>query len=269
MGGGLPDVRAQIEEMRTLRETRDADALYFAARVAEESIDEGEYGSLGTLTPELADELQVEADEALRIAASLRQPFAAAEVAWRIYHAEQRERAEEAFHLATVASEVPNGQYLLGLFYYTGFGCEVSGPKSLAHHLKAAELGYADAMFELYVYHSRGIGTKPDQEAAVQWCKRAADAGSPRAMANLGGFYATGQGVPLDLEQAVHWYHLAAKNGNGRAAATLGVMYLQGEAVVQDEAAGLEWVREAERLGYDPQALMVQFGLDPAQWLNR
>jgi TPR repeat protein len=67
----------------------------------------------------------------------------------------------------------------------------------------------------------------------------------------------------------VHWYHLAAKNGNGRAAATLGVMYLQGEAVVQDEAAGLEWVREAERLGYDPQALMVQFGLDPAQWLNR
>lgn len=127
--------------------------------------------------------------------------------------------------------------YELGLLYYNGESWLPSDYAiSLDYHHQAAELGNADAMFELYVYYSTGIGVEIDNEKAIDWNFKAAKAGNDRACYNLGAFYATGNGVPQDMEEAVNWYNEASQLGNVRATKTLGLMYRYGEGVPQDDA---------------------------------
>lgn len=127
--------------------------------------------------------------------------------------------------------------YELGLLYYNGeFWLPSDYALSLDYHQKAAALGNADAMFELYVYYATGIGTEIDSETATDWNLKAANAGSDRACYNMGTFYATGNNMPQDMEKAVNWYDKASQLGNVRATETLGLMYRYGEGVPQDEA---------------------------------
>lgn len=127
--------------------------------------------------------------------------------------------------------------YELGLLYYNGESWLPSDYAiSLDYHQKAAALGNADAMFELYVYYATGIGTDIDPDTAIDWNMKAANAGSDRACYNLGAFYATGNGVPQDMDNAIKWYEKASELGNIRATETLGLMYRYGEGVPQDDA---------------------------------
>lgn len=262
---------AQTAELEQLILGDDHEALYQAALAAESTLDERGADVAAGLPPvhaALLERLAELADTALGRAAGLGHPEAAAEVAWRIYCARQDERADEAYELAQLAGDLPNGQYLLGLFTYAGFGTPVDAAASAQHHHLAAEGGLADAMFELYVYASRGIAGPVDDRAAMEWCLRAAEAGSARAMANLGGFYATGHGVVRDEVTALAWYQAAAERGHGRAAATLGVMLAAGQGTEPDEELARRWFQAAMDLGYDPTALIVQCNLDPARFLD-
>jgi len=127
--------------------------------------------------------------------------------------------------------------YELGLLHYNGESWLTPNyAVSLDYHQKAAALGNADAMFELYIYYATGIGTEIDSETALDWNVKAANAGSDRACYNQGAFYATGNGVPQDMEKAVQWYEKASKLGNVRATETLGLMYRYGDGVEQDVA---------------------------------
>jgi len=127
--------------------------------------------------------------------------------------------------------------YELGLLHHNGESWLAPDyAVSLDYHQKAAALGNADAMFELYVYYARGIGTEIDTETATDWNVKAADAGSDRACYNMGTFYATGNGLPQDMEEAVKWYEKASQLGNFRATETLGVMYRYGDGVPRDVA---------------------------------
>jgi TPR repeat protein len=264
------DIRAHVERLRELLPGDDAVALHEASLAAEHALDDrpAEEGPADPVDPALVEELARLADEALGRSAGLGHPKASAEVAWRIYCAGQEDRAEEAYVLANQAAESADGQYLLGLFTFAGFGCPIDLDASLAHHRHAAEGGLPDAMFELYVYGSRGIGQPVDEVAAVEWCRRAAEAGSVRAMTNLGGFYATGRGVPHDPQLSLHWYEQAAELGHGRAAGTLGVMYAAGQGVEVDEELARRWLAIALSLGYDPTALLLQCELDPERLLG-
>lgn len=186
------------------------------------------------------------------------------ELANEIYFSRQSERAEEAFALVESAQTEARALYLLGLFYYAGFGCQKEVSKSIHYHQLAAAAGEADAMFELYVFYIKGVGVPADPAQAVKWCQRAAESGSARAMANLGGFYATGDGVPQDLAQAVFWYDRAAHSGSGRAAATLGVMFAIGEGAPQSDEEALRYFQIAERLRFDWRAFAAECGLEVA-----
>ncbi|MEQ1567380.1 MAG: tetratricopeptide repeat protein [Myxococcota bacterium] len=271
MDARTAEVERLVDRLASLADSDDAIALHALALEAEAVVDaraSDTFNGLALVDPTLLTDLSGRADEALGRAAGLGHPEAAAEVAWRIYCAGQEDRAAEAFALLGHASDLPNGQYLLGLFRFAGFGCPVDPGASAAHHRSAAAAGMADAMFELYVYASRGIGGPIDDRSALDWCTRAAEAGSARAMANLGGFYATGHQVPRDEVQALRWYQLAAESGHGRAAATVGVMLATGQGTEPDEDAAREWFTAAGDLGYDPTALMVQCGIDPARFLE-
>ncbi len=152
--------------------------------------------------------------------------------------------------------------YELGLLYYNGeWWLEQDLKKSLDYHKRAATLGNADAMFELYVYYSTGQGVKKDAKVAVDWCMKAADLGQFRACFNMGAFYATGSGVPKDTTQSLKWYEKASAFGNGKASATLGVMYKTGDEVPQDDKKAEDYFNLSEEQNFDVDGFLEGFGI--------
>ena len=133
---------------------------------------------------------------------------------------------------------------------------------AVATYERAASLGNADAMFELYVLHVTGDGVPADGATAREWLLKAAESGQPRALYNVGAGYATGDGFPQDDAAAVDHYERAAKAGNAQAAATLGVMRLTGDMVPQDPKAAAEWFGQAESGGFEVEAWLRRLGLE-------
>jgi TPR repeat protein len=265
MDGRTLDTVDKTAELDALVGGSDADLLWDAvmrARLALEFRDTDAMIGLPPTDGDAVRQLRDRVEQAVDRAVELGHPPALVDRANTIYFSRDSARADEAFACATAATGEPRAAYLLGLFHYTGFGCEDDAQRSRAFHQAAAEAGEADAMFELYVFCSTGVGGEVDQEAAVDWCRRAAEAGSVRAMANLGGFYATGSGVALDLPASIQWYERAAHLGHGRAAAVLGVMTATGKGVEPDADAAHRWFDLADDLGFDWRPLADLNGLD-------
>lgn len=174
---------------------------------------------------------------------------------------EQREAYEILANAAAMDSPESEHLYLLGLFTSQGFGITPAPADAFALHQRAAALGNADAMFELYAHYQSGLGVRRDEAAAFAWNLAAAEAGSARAMYNMGAFCATGMHVPKDLARAVEWYKRASEAGNLRATATLAMMYATGEGVQQDRNQAQQLFDVADYLGYDTSALRESVGL--------
>ena len=100
-----------------------------------------------------------------------------------------------------------------------------------AEWLPLAELGDAEAQYNLGVMHDEGAGVDQDLTSAADWYRRAAEQGFIDAQTNLGMMYYHGQGVPCDYREAVRWFRLAADQGDSEATACL-------ERVTQKLAAG-------------------------------
>jgi TPR repeat protein len=153
--------------------------------------------------------------------------------------------------------------YELGLLYYNGeWWLEQDLKKSTSYHKKAAELGNADAMFELYVYYSTGIGVEKNDKVAIEWCIKAAEKEQSRACYNLGAYYATGGVVPKDAGLSLKWYEKASELGNGKASATLGVMYKTGDEVPQDDDKAEEYFDLSEEQYFDVDEFLSGFGIE-------
>jgi TPR repeat protein len=56
-----------------------------------------------------------------------------------------------------------------------------------------------------------------DYKEALRWHRRAADKGFARAMYNLGRTYERGEGVKKDRDEALKWYRKAATLGHEKA----------------------------------------------------
>ncbi|MEE4108995.1 MAG: tetratricopeptide repeat protein, partial [Halieaceae bacterium] len=84
-------------------------------------------------------------------------------------------------------------------------------------YLRAAELGSAEAAYQLGKYHYEGlIGTKSLEEA-LRWYTRAAEQGHSGAQWWLGWMYQEGEGTVVDPETSVKWYRAAAEQGDSGA----------------------------------------------------
>lgn len=151
--------------------------------------------------------------------------------------------------------------YVYGLYVFNGLGCPADRAAAFRLHERSAELGNADAMFEMYALLAQGVGCTADPARAVSYCVKAAEGGSVRAMANLGGFYATGNGLPKDLKLSVEWYARAAENGHGRAAASLACMYAMGQEIEADQEKAGWYFARAEELGFDWRPMAKQLGI--------
>ena len=69
-----------------------------------------------------------------------------------------------------------------------------------------------------------------DFATAMREWRPLAEVGDANAQFNLGAMYANGEGVSKDDAEAVKWYRLAAAQGHAKAQYILGVMYVTGHA---------------------------------------
>ena len=174
------------------------------------------------------------------------------------------EKRIHTYQLAERLAEQSHGSaalYFLALLTTRGFGTSASPEVGFNLQEQAADLGNADAMFELYIHHENGLGTTADQKLAFAACKRAAEAGHHRAMYNLGAFNATGRGTPKDMKKAVEWYERAAGVGNPSAMAGLAAIYATGDGVEVDRAYAEQLFDQADYCGLDVSGLRAQVGL--------
>ena len=88
--------------------------------------------------------------------------------------------------------------------------------------LPLAELGDAEAQYNLGVMYDEGAGRERDLAMAAQWYRKAAEQGFVDAQTNLGMMYMSGQGVPRDADSARQWLRLAADQGDAEAGELLG-----------------------------------------------
>ena len=100
-----------------------------------------------------------------------------------------------------------------------GYQSYLKGHFDAAHEewLPLAELGDAEAQFNLGVMYDEGAGVQQDLATAAEWYKKAAEQGFVDAQANLGMMYYHGQGVPCDHKTAVDWLQMAADQGDTEA----------------------------------------------------
>jgi TPR repeat protein len=153
------------------------------------------------------------------------------------------------------------GVYFLALLTTHGFGVVASPEAGFGLQHKAASLGNADAMFELYIHYANGLGVAANENAALDACRQAAEAGHSRATYNMGAFNASGRGMPRNIPEAIKWYELAAAAGNPSAMVGLAVIYATGDGVVPDRKYAEQMLDQADHCGLNVSQVRKQIGL--------
>jgi len=87
-------------------------------------------------------------------------------------------------------------------------------PAAYEEWLPLAELGDAEAQYNIAVMYDEGAGRTQDLAIAAGWYRKAALQGFLDAQTNLGMMYYHGQGVARDLDEAAKWFRLAADQGD-------------------------------------------------------
>ena len=100
-----------------------------------------------------------------------------------------------------------------------GYQSYLKGDYQAAYNewLPLAELGDAEAQYNLGVLHDEGAGVKQDLAAAVNWYQKAASQGFIDAQTNLGMMYYHGHGIERDYQAAARWFRQAAEQGDEEA----------------------------------------------------
>ncbi|CAE8713111.1 unnamed protein product [Polarella glacialis] len=148
-----------------------------------------------------------------------------------------------------VAEKVAEQSALLTLdgFFPDGWGQQLDSAR-----LKAAELGNAEAQFQLAQLSrlgSPGVGLPPRPTDATTWYRRAAEQGHAAAQLRLGAACHDGVGQAADPAEAVKWYQKAAGRGSASAQFLLGLAYTNGDGVARNISEASIWLSRAAQQG--------------------
>ncbi len=107
-----------------------------------------------------------------------------------------------------------------------GYQSYLKGDYQTAYNewLPLAELGDAEAQYNIGVLFDEGAGVDQDLALAADWYRRAGEQGFLDAQTNLGMMYYHGQGVDHDLQEAAKWFRMAADQGDAEAERYLGLI---------------------------------------------
>ena len=111
---------------------------------------------------------------------------------------------------------------------------------------KAAELGLADAQYNLALICYDGLGITQNYPEALSWFTQAAEQGHVESQWNLGRMYFRGQGVTQNFVEAYTWWSIAASNGyaeanNDKAIAAASMTV---EQIAEGQRRAIAWLAE-------------------------
>jgi TPR repeat protein len=143
----------------------------------------------------------------------------------------------------------PTAEYVVGLFYWRGWGTPTNGSQASLWLQKAAAQGSAAAEYELGVMDMTadlGAGKPVNAPEGVKWITLAADQGLAAAQNELGQFYASGSyGITKDPAQSFSWYLKAAQQGDAIGEYNAGSMYQTGTGTTRNNAQALAWYQKS------------------------
>ena len=114
----------------------------------------------------------------------------------------------------------------------------------------AADLGNAEALFNMGVFYMEGMGCDQDMELSAKYFHRAARRRHPEAQYAYADLLSNGWGVEQDLQRAIKWFADAAENGNVEAMYRLGEIYEQGIGTEVQLDAAIKWYDAACNKGH-------------------
>ena len=160
---------------------------------------------------------------------------------------------------ARVKKKDPEAIYLLGHQYHGGeLGLQKDMRKAIELWGEAAELGSADAIYNLGIAHDWGRVVQKDRAKADQFYKKAAMQGHVHSRHQLGCY----EGERGNNDRAVRHYLISAKMGYKDSVENIKDMFIDGEATKDQYAEALRGYQdaleemkshdrdEAKRLGY-------------------
>ncbi len=87
--------------------------------------------------------------------------------------------------MAAASTGNAHAQYMVGLMFLNGTGCDQDDRKAANWILKAAAQGLPRAQNDLAALYAEGRGLRRDLQQTLFWLRRAADQGLPVARENL------------------------------------------------------------------------------------
>ena len=130
----------------------------------------------------------------------------------------------------------------IGLTYEDG---QKDYAEAFRWYLKAAEMGFGEAQYNVCRMAAEGVGTPADYQEAIKWCSKLADSGDEWGQFGMGRIYENGTGVEPNLAKAAEWYGKSAEQGNPAAELSLGAMYSDGRGVERDLVKAYMWLAVA------------------------
>lgn len=114
---------------------------------------------------------------------------------------------DKAIPLLEQAAELGNAeaQYNLGYCYQTGTGVEQNNKKAIEWYSKSADQGFNDGLYQMMMAYGKGTGVEQDFEKAFQYALKCAKNGDGTCMWNVANCYYEGMGVEKDLDKMVEW----------------------------------------------------------------
>lgn len=108
----------------------------------------------------------------------------------------------------------------------------------------------AEDLYQLALSYAYGRdGSPSDYVKSAELMKKSAELGYAEAQYNLGIIYETGEGVQQDIVKANEWTRKAAEQGNSKAQFSIAMMYLYGKGVPQDNIEAIKWLVKASNQG--------------------
>lgn len=124
----------------------------------------------------------------------------------------------------------------------------------LTWYQKAFENGDADAPYEMALIYKDGEIVQKDNAKAAEYLSNAVDMGNISATLDLACAYLRGDIVEQDKVKGVELMRRAADAGNGTAANNLSILYEKGDGVEADINASIDWAVKAAENGDGDQA---------------
>lgn len=167
-----------------------------------------------------------------------------------VHHGVQAD-PEEAMHMLKVVPRLhePDVMLATGRALMVGDKVGVNPVRGMELITGAAEMGYADAHFELFRIHSQGAEKFRNPDKAAHHLQIAADKGHPEAMEDLGLRLRS-----KNIQDAIKWLRRAAEMNQAEAMFALGEASYEGQGVPQNKLEALRWFRAAAQQGHKAAA---------------